>query len=137
MLELRERSSIEKTMYSTPPYCASVETFELSDELDGLTLQTLRPCDRIHVRTCNSDYDIFLIEPESGRALVRGGKFFTQPVEATISGSTFGGSMLRVGWLCEGLQMEFNANGRSIVTSPVQEMRVERGILNTVVCAVV
>ncbi len=133
-LNSRERSSIDKTMYSTLPSCTSVETLEFSDELEGITLQTLRPCDRIHVRTCNSDYDIFLIEPESGRALVRGGKFFAQPVEATVSGSTFGGCMLRVGWLCEGLQMEFNANGRAIVTSPVQELRVERGSLNTVVC---
>lgn len=124
-------------MYSTPPYCTSDEALDISDELEGLTLQTLRPCDRIRVRTCNSEYDIFLIEPESGRALVRGGKFFAQPVEATVSGSTFGGGMLRVGWLCEGLQMEFNANGRRIVTSPVQEMRVERGVLNTVVCTAV
>jgi hypothetical protein len=33
--------------------------------------------------------------------------------------------MLKLGWLCEGFQMEFNANGRRIVTSPVQELRVE------------
>jgi hypothetical protein len=112
-------------MYTMPQYCTSDETIEMSDGLEGVTLQTLKPCDTIHVRTYNSDYHIFLLEPESGRALVRGGKYFSQPVEATVSGSTFGGSMLKVGWLCEGFQMEFNAAGQRIVTSPVQELRVE------------
>jgi hypothetical protein len=112
-------------MDTVPQYRSLDETIEISDELEGVTLQTLKPCDIIHVRTCNSDYDIFLLEPESGRALVRGGRYFAQPVEATVSGSTFGGSMLKLGWLCEGFQIEFNANGWQIVTTPVQELRVE------------
>jgi hypothetical protein len=121
-------------MFARPQYCTLDKTLEISDGLEGVTLRTLKPRDRIHVRTCNSDYDIFLLEPESGRALVRGGKYFAQPVEATVSGSTFGGCMLKVGWLCEGLQMEFNTNGRRIVTSPVAELCIEHESLNTVVC---
>jgi hypothetical protein len=112
-------------MYTKPQYCTLDETIEISDELEGVTLQTLKPSDTIRVRTCNSDYEIFLLEPESGRALIKGGEYFAQPLEVTVSGSTFGGSMLKLGWLCEGFQMEFNANGRRIVTSPVQELRVE------------
>jgi hypothetical protein len=126
-------SSVEKTMGTTPQYCTLDETIEIGDELEGVTLETLKSWDMIHVRTCNSDYDIFLLEPESGRAVVRGGKYFAQPEEATVSGSTFGG-MLMLGWLCEGFQMEFNANGRRIVTSPVQELRVEHESLNSGVC---
>jgi hypothetical protein len=112
-------------MYTVPQYCTLDETIEISDELEGVTLQTLKPCDTIHVRTYNSDYDIFLLEPESGRALVCGGEYFAQPVEATVNGSTFGGCMLKVGWLGVGLRMEFSASGQRIVTSPVQELRVE------------
>jgi len=47
-------------------------------------------------------------------------------VEATVSGSTFGGCMLKLGWLGVGLRMEIYANGQRTVTSPVQSLRVER-----------
>jgi len=43
-----------------------------------------------------------------------------------VSGSTFGGCMLKAGWLGVGLRMEICANGRRTVTSPVQSLRVER-----------
>jgi hypothetical protein len=112
-------------MSTVPQHCTLDETIEISDEFEGMALQTLKPCDAIHMRTSNSDYDIFLLEPESGRVLVKGGKYFAQPMEAIVSGSTIGGSMLMVGWLGVGFRVEFIANGRHIVTSPVQELRVE------------
>jgi hypothetical protein len=78
------------------------------------------------VRTRNSAYEIFLLHPNSGRAIVRGGEYFAEPVEATVSGSTFGGCMLKAGWLGVGLRMEIYVNGQRTVTSPVQSLRVER-----------
>jgi hypothetical protein len=86
---------------------------------------TLEACDLIQARTRNSVYEIFLLEPQSGRALVRGGKHFTEPMEATVSGSTFGGCMLKMGWLGVGFRMEINANGQRTVTTPIQSLRVE------------
>jgi hypothetical protein len=94
--------------------------------LEGVTLMALEACDTVNVRTRNSDYEIFLLDPKSGRALVRGGEYFAEPVEATVSGSTFGGCMLKAGWLGVGLRMEIYANGQRTVTSPVQSLRVER-----------
>jgi len=113
-------------MYTRPQISTSEETIDLSKDLEGLMLDTLRPCDTIHVRTWNSNYEVFLLEPRTGRALVKGGTFFTEPTEATVSGSVFGGSMLKLGWLCEGIQMEIIANGQRIVTTPVQDLRVEQ-----------
>jgi len=94
--------------------------------LEGVTLMALEACDAIQARTRNSVYEIFLLDPNTGRALVRGGKYFAEPMEATVSGSTFGGCMLKAGWLGVGLRMEFYANGHRTVTSPVQSLRVER-----------
>jgi hypothetical protein len=94
--------------------------------LEGVSLTTLEACDTIHVRTRNSDYEIFLLDPKSGRALARGGECFAEPVEATVSGSSFGGCMLKAGWLGVGLRMEIYANGQRTVTSPVRSLRVER-----------
>src|SRR5215813_12765108 len=112
-------------MYTIPRYCDLDGVAEISPSLEGVTLMALEACDIIHVRTRNSDYEIFLLDPESGRALVRGGEYFAEPTEATVSGSTFGGCMLKVGWLGVGLRMEIYANGQRTVTSPVQSLSVK------------
>jgi hypothetical protein len=112
-------------MYTVPRYCDLDGVIEISPLLEGVTLTALETCDTIHVRTRNSDYEIFLLDPKSGRALVRGGECFAKPAEATVSGSTFGGCMLKAGWLGVGLRIEIYANGQRTVTSPVQSLSVE------------
>jgi hypothetical protein len=113
-------------MYAIPRYCDLDGVSEISPLLEGVALMTLNACDTIHVRTRNSVYEIFMLDPELGRALAQGGEYFTEPVEVTVSGSTFGGCMLKAGWLGVGLRMEIYANGQRTVTSPVQSLRVER-----------
>jgi hypothetical protein len=117
-------------MYTVPQYCTLDGATQITRELDGVTLESLESYDTIYAQTRNSDYKIFLLDPKSGRALVQGGKFLTEPVEATISGSTFGGCMLKMGWLGVGLRMEININGQRLETSPVQVLRVEHDNLN-------
>src|SRR5215510_8909654 len=112
-------------MYTVPRYSDLDGVIEISPLLEGVALTALEACDTIHVRTRNSDYEIFLLDPKSGRALVRGGEYFAEPVEATVSGSTFGGCMLKVGWLGVGLSMEIYVNGQRTVTSPVKSLRVQ------------
>ena len=116
-------------MYTMPKFCTVDGATEICDELDGVTLRTLEACDTIHVRTHNHDYEIFLLDTGSGRAMVQGGEQFTEPVEATVSGSSFGGCMLKMGWLGVGLRMEIFANGQRTVTSPVQSLRVEQAFI--------
>ena len=111
-------------MYVMPRYCALDGIAEMSLSLEGVSLTALKACDAIRVRTRNSDYEILLLDPISGRALVRGGECFAEPVEAIVSGSSFGGCMLKMGWLGVGLRMEFYANGQRTVTSPVQSLYV-------------
>lgn len=122
----QERSGVEKIMYTVPRYCTLDGASAISAKLEGVTLRTLEPCDTIHARTYNHDYEIFLLDPESGRALVRGGKYFVEPTEATVSGSTFGGCMLKLGWLGVGMHMEIHAAGQCLVTTPVESLRVEK-----------
>ena len=112
-------------MNTVPRYCDLDGVTEISPLLEGVTLMGLEACDTIHVRTRNSEYEIFLLDPKTGRALVRGGEGFTEPVEATVNGSTFGGCMLMMGWLGVGLRMEVYSNGQRTVTSPVQSLRIE------------
>jgi hypothetical protein len=112
-------------MYTIPQYCSLESVAEISPALEGVILGEMEACDTIHVRTCNSVYEIFLLDPKSGRVLVRGGERFAEPMEARVSGSTFGGCMLKLGWLGVGLRIEIYADGQRFVTSPVQSLRVE------------
>ena len=111
---------------TVPRYCSLDGFTELSASPDGVALATLGQFDLIRARTLNSDYHIFLLDPESGRALAQGGRFFAEPAEVTVSGSTFGGCMLKMGWLGVGLRIEICFAGQRIVTSPVQSLHVER-----------
>ena len=122
---------IEDTKLEFDPaiaFCISCwEREQRQDErtsLPGVALETLAPFDTIWSRTHNSDYRIFLLEPRTGRALVEGGQFL-EPVEAVVSGSNFGSSTFKVGWIGVGLRIEFWTNGMIVSTSPVQSVRVE------------
>jgi hypothetical protein len=119
------RNSKEAGVHNIPRYCSLDGFTELSRSMDGVALQTLEPFDMICARTLNNDYFIFVIEPETGKVLVQGGRYFSQPIEATVSGSTFGGCMLKIGFLGVGLRMEICAGGQRIVTSPVKSLRIE------------
>jgi len=90
---------------------------------EGVLLNTLAALDQLEVRTRNSRYQITLLDTDDGRVLVQGGPFFPVPGEAQLSGSTLGGSSLKVGWLGCGFCLEFQYQGRRIVTTHVREIR--------------
>ncbi|HZI85350.1 MAG TPA: hypothetical protein VFD48_00840 [Pyrinomonadaceae bacterium] len=101
---------------------------KISPVLPGIALESLSPFDTLRVHTLNSDYGIFLLEPRTGRALVEGG-CFSEPVEAVVNGSNFGGSTLKVGWIGIGLRIEMWADNKLVSTSPVQSFYVQRHAL--------
>ena len=98
---------------------------ELRSSLLGVELRTLVPFDTIAVRTLNTDYRIFLLDPETGRALLERCRQITEAVEVKVLGSSFGESVLRPGWIGIGLRMEAWANNKYIRTSPVQSICIE------------
>ncbi len=77
------------------------------------------------VRTDNSVYRITILRPHSREVLVQGGKFFPERTRACLSGSTFGGSCLKIGWVGLGLHLEFHAGDQWIITSHVRAIAVE------------
>ena len=119
-------------MPKIPRYCSLDGFTELSCRLEGVSLPTLARFDIVFARTRNHDYYIFILDPETGKALVQGGQYFAEPMEAIVNGSTFGGSMLKMGWVGIGLRMEICAAGQRIVTSPVSSLLVERAEPQTV-----
>ncbi|HEY6248036.1 MAG TPA: hypothetical protein VIX17_29150 [Pyrinomonadaceae bacterium] len=93
---------------------------------DGIALDTLAPFATLCVQTRNSNYRIFLLDPTTGRALVEGGRHFSEPVEAFVNGSTIGGVTFKVGWIGIGMRLELMTNGKVTSTSPVQSFHVEK-----------
>ena len=107
------------------PRCSSLERLtDLNKSLEGFELATLATFDTVLVRTVNSEYRIFMLDPETGQALLEGGKL-TEPIEVTVLGSSFGGSILRTGWIGVGVRIEALAREGYIRTSPVQSLIVE------------
>ena len=60
-----------------------------------------------------------------GEVVVQGGAFFPARPRAGLSGSSFGGSCLKLGWIGVGLRLEFHAANQWIITSHVGAIAVE------------
>ena len=128
-LSLNPIVSPEQTQGSeaSPPHCCSgdgLTSVTLASE--GIDLHTLAPFDTINVRTRNTNYRIFLLDPETGRALVEDDRRFPEPVESRVIGSpAFDLSTSKAGWLGVGLRIEMGIDGKYLLTSPVQSLRIE------------
>ena len=106
-------------------HCSTAGVSQTRVSLESVELRMLSVSDRISVRTRNSTYRLTLLDPEAGRVLIEGGRFFAEPVEAIVHGAIFGG-FLKLHWIGVGLALEIHAGGYPFVTSPVQSLYVER-----------
>ena len=91
----------------------------------GVDLTALDPITILLVRTENSLYRITVREPHRRAVLVQGGSFFPETTSACLSGSSFGGSCLKMTWVGIGLYMEFHYDGQWIITSRVRSIAME------------
>ena len=94
---------------------------------EGVGLAELESLTTLLVRTDNSLYRIIVLQPPHPKILVQGGRFFTETTEGRLSGSSFGGSFLKMAWLGCGLRMEICSEGHQrIVTSPVRSIEIQK-----------
>ena len=98
---------------------------EAVSQSNGIGLIDVDAFTTLVVRTDNSVYRITILRPHAREVLVQGGKFFPERTRACLSGSTFGGSCLKIGWVGLGLHLEFHAGDRWIITSHVRAITVE------------
>jgi hypothetical protein len=88
-------------------------------------LNSLQPFDTILLRTRNSDYRMLLLDPNTGRALVEGGQYLTEPSEALIKGSAISGSAFKTASICIGGRLEMWVDDRAFLTSPITGVHVK------------
>ena len=111
----------DTTQYSS---AALLETWVTHDWDHGVQLESLPDFSEIAVQTKNTLYEITIIDGPNREVLIRGGKFFPDRTPARLAGSSLGGSFLKVGGIYAGFNMEVLSSGTSIVTSPVQSIRI-------------
>ena len=89
----------------------------------GVFLETLPPGTQLEVQTENRAYQI--VHQGKGKALISGHpEFCPHPVLVGIHGSTWGGSMLKVGYLGRGMRMEFGHKPFGVITtSRIREIK--------------
>ena len=96
-----------------------------SSEDQGIHISRLAPFQGVQIQTQNNPYSLFVLEPSEGKVLVRGGQYFPDFKEAYLCGSTWGGSILRLGWIGLGMCLEIYVDGMRIVTTPLKALSVE------------
>lgn len=91
----------------------------------GLNTRKLKPGTKLEVTTKNSTYHIDILD-YGGNVIVHGGKYAKTPTKARLTGSTWGGTQLRVGWIGPDMHMEFwfAHMPRPFVTTGVKNCKV-------------
>ena len=100
-----------------------VSIIEKHKDDPGIDVHKLKPGTKIEVRTVRSFYEFEVVGPP-GYLMARGGKHIDGRQKIYFSGSTYGGSMIRQGWIGQGMNMEFICNRRRISTTIAKEASI-------------
>lgn len=100
-----------------------VTKIKQQEELGGIIPEKLPIGSKILVETKNSVYEIEILEDK--KIKISGGTHLMEPTEGYLTGSTWGGSMLKMGWIGYDMFMEFSfENRKPLVTSRVRSAKV-------------
>lgn len=106
-----------------------VALMKKSEKDGGILLKDVSGPDEsvVEVYTQNSLYEIAIIDVEKGEIAMRGGKYLPEPELSYLRGSTWGGSMTKVGWIGVGMRLEANCDKAGLLsTSAVKTVKVKR-----------
>lgn len=89
----------------------------------GIDVNRLKTGTKLKIKTINSLYE-FEVLPERGYLLAQGGKYIKEKQVVWLTGSTYGGSMLRIGWISLDMHMEIWIGKRKLTTSCVKNAMI-------------
>ena len=108
-----------------PNFSDDVNRVIVQSEIEGgVFLEGLPPDTVLQIRTQHHFYTALLLNDSS--VLISGHpQYCPQPVQVTVAGSTWDGSMLKARFIGRGMHLEFHhpAYSTPIVTSLIQEIR--------------
>ncbi len=90
----------------------------------GLAIRGLEPWSLVDVQTANTLYHLTILDPYESLILIQGGRHFADVTEARLSGSSFGGSLLKLHFIGCGMHLEVTTDDMKVVTSQVHSVTV-------------
>ena len=107
-----------------------VKLIEQSEKDGGIWLKDVEPDQLIEVYTQKSIYRLALVDKVKHLVAVNStGAHIDKPEICTLNGSTFGGSMIRLGWIGIGMNLEFHRRRKVrpiLTTSAVKTIKVKK-----------
>lgn len=113
-----------------PRVCTTEGFAQELNERGGLDPTDLTPLSVVSVTTECTTYRLTLIDPLKGHVLVQEGSYFPIPFRATLCGSSFGGSMLKLRWIGIGMRLELHSDDGMVVTTSVLKIDIEEAPSN-------
>lgn len=98
----------------------TIDGFAAGTAGPGVALRSLEPLTSLYVETRNTRYHI--IVRAGAEVVIQGGACFPDPTPAHLEGATFGGSLIKLGWIGIGMRMEIRAGERCVLTTPVRSI---------------
>lgn len=87
-----------------------------SDTDEGVYLEELSPGEHLEIQTRSRCYHLF--NQGEGEVLISGHpEYCPEPVQVRVHGSTWGGSMLKQGFIGQGMYLEFSHPQHSTITT--------------------
>jgi hypothetical protein len=103
----------------------SLERVEAGPGSISVALPLLSPGTQITAHTRNTCYRMEVMDGPARRVIISGGLLFPQGAEVEVIGAT-DDEGVRVGWLCEGLQIELSTVRGPVLTSIVESLSVRQ-----------
>ena len=123
-MDHKDSIAADKNSKDFVPKAAMLDAWAQDAWNNGIQIDLMEDMQKIAVQTMNNLYEIVIISGHEGDVLVRGGKFFPELTPANLAGATMGGSFCKMRGIYVGFRMEFMANGKRIITSPVETIAV-------------
>lgn len=92
---------------------------------NGIDFQSLEVGATVHVHTKYSSYQLVVVDPENGGAMITGGRLFEESTPVRIEGATAGGTAIKAGWIGVGLRLEMLNLTHRVTTSVVRSVTVD------------
>jgi len=91
----------------------------------GIDFHSLEVGTVVNVHTRYSCYRLVVVDPETTRAMVTGGRLFPEATEMRVEGATGGGTAIRPGWIGVGLRLEMSNVSNRVTTSVVESVTTD------------
>jgi hypothetical protein len=118
------RSAVQPGIHPSVPSSGLLSAWSTRDWSGGIHVADLSPLERLIIRTANSTYEIVVLCAATGSILVRGGAFFPGFTAARLTGSSLGGSFLKLRSVHVGFRLELNTDRGFVITRSVRSATI-------------